>query len=329
MTLRIAVLTADESVPGMNAAIRGVTRRALEYGWQVMGLCNGESSLITCDFISLSAGTVDGMIPWGGSLLDYVDSRELLTESGKQIALRRLSDAKIDALIIIGGAEAVEGALALAQLGFKTNVVAASVENDLYGFDTTIGMDSALNAALETIDEQKMTCAVDEYLCFVEVAGRRCGYLALLAAIVGGADGFVIPEVETTLEQIADDLQAASDAGCSCPVIVVAEGAGFSAYRLRRHFNGDIVGRRAKIARLSHSQRRAAPSAFDRILGMRLGAAAVDALADGEGGVVVGLCHGEAHSLPLAEVAGRTRELDTELLHLGKIFARQLSILGQ
>lgn len=328
MTLRIAVITADESVPGMNAAIRGVTRRAIEYGWQVMGLCNGESSLITGDFIALSARTVDGMIPWGGSLLDYVDSRQFLTDSGKQLALRHFADAKIDALIIVGGAEAVEAAQALAQLGFKTNAVAASVENDLYGFDTTIGMDTALNVALETIDEQKLTRSVEESLCFVEVAGRRCGYLALLAGVIGGADSIVIPEVDTTLEQIADEVTAVCDAGSACPVVVVAEGAGFSANRLRRHFNQATFGRNAQVIRVGHSQRRAAPTAFDRMLGMRLGAAAVDVLAEDDSGVVVGLCHGESRHLPLAEVAGKTRELDADLLQLGKIFARELSVLG-
>ena len=320
MIRRIAVLTSGDDVPGMNAAIRAVTRAASEQNWEVVGVCDGYTGLICGEFIPLTVRNVGGIIQRGGTVLGSIDSDEFLTEAGKLSALSCLAKHNIDALVVIGGDGSQAGAYALSQMGFRVNGVAASIENDLAGSDMTLGVDTALNIALDSIDQLKVMAASDCYAFIVEVAGQTSGYLALIAGIAGGAEASVIPEVETTPAQIEDVIRVSYDRGKSHAIIVVAEGATWNADRLVNHFSGDgPLGRGIHKTTLSLIQHGGAPSAFDRLLGSRLAACAVEALARGEYGVLAGSYHGDMRTLPLAEVVGRTSKLDLSLLQLADV----------
>ena len=322
MIRRIAVLTGDTNIPGMNAAIRAVTQTARYHEWEVFGVCEGFTGLVTGDFIRLTSRTVEGIISRAGTLLGGTEGKYFAAKPRLHRALDRLIGAEIDALIVIGSNEAQANAQTLSQMGFPVNGVAASVENDLAGFEIALGVDTAMNVALDYIDHLKLARIEESGAFIVEVAGRRCGCLALMAGIAGGADAVVIPEVETSPEQIASVIRNAYDAGRSHPVIVVSEGAVYNADRLRRHFAKDrIIGRRLRDTRLSFLQRRTAPHAYDRMLGAHLGTCAVETLAQGKTGVIVGSHQGATRALPFAEVVGKTNDLDAELIQLADIFS--------
>ncbi len=201
--------------------------------------------------------------------------------------------------------------------------VASTIDNDLYGSEITIGVDTALNIALEAIDRLKVTASSHTRAVLVEVMGRDCGYLALMTAIAGGAEAVVIPEVETDPEALALELRAAYERGKAHALVVVAEGARYNAEGLARYFEAhrDRLGFELRVTVLGHVQRGGAPSAFDRLLATRLGAAATARLARGEHGVMMGLVKGEITSTPLDEVVSTAKPLDLSLLQLAKVLA--------
>ncbi len=202
--------------------------------------------------------------------------------------------------------------------------VASTIDNDLYGSEITIGVDTALNIALEAIDRLKTTASSHQRAFLVEVMGRDCGYLALMVAIAGGAEAVVIPEIPTDPDAVAAELREAYKRGKSHAIVVVAEGDQFNAQALARHFaeHRDELGFQLRVTTLGHVQRGGSPGAFDRLLATRLGAAATQQLADGNAGVLVGLQHGEIATTPLADVVRHKKQLDTELLALANVLAR-------
>ena len=306
----------------MNAAIRAVTRTALQYGWDVIGVCDGYAGLLSGDFIPLSARSVDGIVQRGGTMLGSSTSRKTSTEAGERLALHNLSQREIDALIVIGGGETQARAYGLAQTGFPVNGVAASVENDLAGLDTIIGVDTALNIALETIDHLTIMKTSESFASVVEVAGRKCGYLALAAAVTSDAAIVLIPEDDASPEQITEAVNEVLKRAAVYPLIVAAEGASRSVEHFVRHLARDQGPKnRAQITRLGHIQRRAAPTAFDRLIGTCLGVSAVDALTRGQYGVLAGSICGETRMVPFSEVVGKARELDAGLLALTNVLS--------
>lgn len=318
---RIAVLTGDHDAPGMNAAIRAVTRTALHYGWDVMGVCDGYAGLLSGDFIPLTARSVEGIVQRGGTMLGSSSNRKPATEAGESLALHNLSQREVDALIVIGGGAAQSRAYALAQTGFPVNGVAASVENDVAGFDAVLGFDTALNIALDTIDRLTIVKASGNDANVVEVAGRTCGYLALAAAVTSDAALVLIPEDDTPPEHISAALEAVAKRGVLCPLIVTAEGASHHLDRFVRQRAGDHTQPRLPITHLGHIQRRAAPSAFDRLLGTCLGVSAVDALTRGEFSVLAGSVCGETRTIPYTATVGQAHELDSGLVALATVLA--------
>jgi len=202
--------------------------------------------------------------------------------------------------------------------------VASTIDNDLYGSDLTIGVDTALNIALEAIDRLKVTASSHQRAFMVEVMGRNCGYLALMVSIAGGAESVVIPEVELDPEVLADELHAAYRRGKPHALIVVAEGAKYNATRLADYFkeNSERLGFKLRVTTLGHVQRGGEPSASDRILASRLGAAATDTLARGEHGVLMGLIGNEILPTPLDDVVSKNKPLDLSLLKLASILAK-------
>ena len=321
---RIAVLTSGGDAPGMNAAIRAVTRCALDQGWEVFGVQHGYAGLIKGSFQPLNARSVGGILQQGGTFLGSARCPEFKTEDGRLQALYALRDHHIDALVVIGGNGSQTGSYALSQLDFPVVGVASTIDNDLIGTDITIGVDTALNIALEAIDRLKVTASSHQRAFLVEVMGHHSGYLALMAGIAGGAEVVVIPEIETTPEQIAQELRAAYKRGKPHALAIVAEGAHYNAEALVAYFreHHEKIGFELRATTLGHVQRGGAPTAYDRVLATRLGAGAVAALACGETSVLVGWLHNRATTTPLAEIVGVQKPIEPELFALSQVLAK-------
>jgi len=321
---RIAVLTSGGDAPGMNAAIRAVVRTGLEKGCEVFGVQHGYQGLIDGDFIPMGARDVGGIMQRGGTMLGSARCPEFKTVEGRRKAIQQLSQQGLSGLVAIGGNGTQTGAQALSQMGFPVVGVASTIDNDLCGSDITIGVDTALNIALEAIDRLKVTASSHHRAFAVEVMGRDCGYVALMAGIAGGAEAITIPEVETDPEALARELRDAYERGKPHAIIVAAEGARYNAERLMNYFRDNQVrlGFDLRVTVLGHVQRGGTPTFFDRILATRLGAAAAERLSQGEHGVLVGLVKSEVRSTPLADVVCGKKPLDRYLVELARVLAK-------
>lgn len=322
MGKRIAVLTSGGDAPGMNAAIRAVVRSAASRGWESFGALRGFDGLVTGALRPLGPRDVGGIMQSGGTILGSARSKRFREAAGRAEALAQLERQGISAVVVIGGNGTQQGTYALSQAGFPAVGVASTVDNDLVGSDPTIGADTALNVALEAIDRLKATGSSLGRAFLVEVMGRDCGYLALMAAVAGGAEAVVLPEADTDPAALAAEIRGAFDRGKPHGIVVVAEGARMNAEALAKFFReAQDVGFDVRVTVLGHVQRGARPTYADRMLATRLGAAAVDALASGRHGVLLGQLRGEVAATPLAEVAGKTKPLDLSLLKLAGAMA--------
>jgi 6-phosphofructokinase 1 len=324
MMKRVAVLTSGGDAPGMNAAIRSVVRTGLHKEWEIFGVRQGYDGLINGNVMPLRARDVSGIIQMGGTVLGSARCPEFKTEDGRLKALRALNQQDIEALVVIGGNGSQSGACALWRMGFPVVGVASTIDNDLYGSEITIGVDTALNIALEAIDRLKVTASSHQRAFLIEVMGRNCGYLALMSAIAGGAEAVCIPEVETDPEALAREVRDSYSRGKSHAMIVVAEGAKYNADALLHYFaqHRDRLGFELRATTLGHVQRGGAPGAFDRLLATRLGAAATEHIARGEYGLLMGLVQGEIAGTPLEDAVGKTKELDMRLWELAQVLAK-------
>jgi len=322
--MRIAVLTSGGDAPGMNAAIRAVVRTAVARGWSVLGVKNGYAGLMGGEFVPLGARSVGGILERGGTVLGSARAREFAEEAGQTRALHKLRSQRVEALVVIGGNGSQAGAAALAARGLPVVGVASTIDNDLHGSDITIGVDTALNVALEAIDRLKVTGSSHGRGFVVETMGRDCGYLALMAGLAGGAEMIVIPEVPTEPDEVAEALRKAYERGKAHALVVVAEGAQHRGEALVRHFreHHDRFGFEPRLTVLGHVQRGGTPTFADRVLATRLGAAAVEQLANGVHGVLVGLVRDEIQTTPLAVVARTKKTLDTRILELARVLAQ-------
>lgn len=322
---RIAVLTSGGDAPGMNAAIRAVVRTGLDKGWGVWGIRHGYAGLMDGNIVPMGARDVGGIIQRGGTILGSARASAFKTEDGRRQGLRILQENNIDGLVVIGGNGSQAGAYALLQMGFPVVGVASTIDNDLYGSEITIGVDTALNIALEAIDRLKVTASSHQRAFLVEVMGRDNGYLALMAGIAGGAEAILIPEVETDPNDLATKIREAYERGKAHAIIVVAEGADYNAEALASYFaeHRERLGFELRATRLGHVQRGGSPGAFDRLLATRLGAAATEQLAEEMHGVLVGWLKSKIAATPLAEVAaqsgGQQKPVDMRLLALAQV----------
>ncbi|HOU43728.1 MAG TPA: 6-phosphofructokinase [Anaerolineaceae bacterium] len=318
---RIAVLTSGGDAPGMNAAIRAVVRTGVHYGMEVYGVSLGYEGLINGKIALLGTREVGGIIQRGGTILGSARSLEFKTEAGQRKAIRNLNQMGIDGLVVIGGNGSQAGSHALSKQGFPVVGVASTIDNDLFGSDITIGVDTALNIALEAIDRLKTTASSHQRAFLVEVMGRDCGYLALMAGIAGGAEYVVIPEVDVDPEEIAARLAESYNRGKEHAIVVVAEGAKYNASKLDEYFqtHRERLGFDLRMTILGHVQRGGNPGAFDRILASKLGAAAVETLRRGEHGVLVGQIRNEIKTTSLDIVASTKKPLDLNLVELARI----------
>lgn len=320
----IAVLTSGGDAPGMNAAIRAVVRSGIAKGYEMYGVRRGYAGLLDADFIRLDARSVGGIIHVGGTMLGSARSVEMKNDAGRRRALSNLASNKIDALIAIGGEGSQRGAYELSRMGFPVIGIASTIDNDLYGTEMAIGVDTALNIALEAIDRLRTTASSMERAFLVEVMGRGCGYLALMAGIAGGAEIISVPEAECKPEEIAHALAAARQRGKSHAIAVVAEGCEYNAEKVANYFteHGEQIGFELRVTILGHVQRGGIPSAFDRLLATRFGAAAIEQLVLGNSGVMVGWIKGDTVVTPLHQVATQQRQPDLNLLDLARTLAK-------
>jgi 6-phosphofructokinase 1 len=267
---------------------------------------------------------VSGIIQLGGTMLQSARSDEFRTEAGRRQAIAHLERRGIDALVVIGGNGSQAGAHELSKLGVHVMGVASTIDNDLVGTEVTIGFDTALNIALEAIDRIKVTASSHRRAFLVEVMGRDCGMLALMAGIAGGAEVVVIPEMELSADDVIESLRLAHMRGKPHAIAVVSEGAKHNAAALTNHVKGreKEVGFALRATTLGHVQRGGAPLASDRLLATRLGAGVIEALREGAHGMLIGWMRGAVERSPLSEIAGRKRTLDPYLFQLARVLDR-------
>lgn len=319
---RIAVLTSGGDAPGMNAAIRAVVRAAVGAGVETFGVRSGYAGLVADDLVPLGVRDVGGIIERAGTFLGTARCPELKERAVQERCVAQLKARQIEGLVVIGGNGSQAGAAALADLGFPVVGVASTIDNDLVGSDATIGFDSALHVVVEAIDRLRVTASSHHRCILVEVMGRDCGHLALMAAVASGADAIVLPEVPVTAEAVAAEIRAGHARGKSHAVVVVAEGAPGGAATLGAQLKKIDPGYDVRVTVLGHVQRGGTPTVADRLLASRLGAAAVARLVGGAAGVVMGVIRGSLTATPFIDVVGRLKPLDAELLQLAHTLAR-------
>jgi 6-phosphofructokinase 1 len=266
---------------------------------------------------------VGGILSRGGTVLGSARCHEFQTEDGRELAIHRMKGAGIEGLIVIGGNGSQTGSLALHKMGFPVVGVASTIDNDLVGSEITIGVDTALNVALNAIDNLKVTASSHRRALLVEVMGRNCGYLALMSGIAGGAEAIVLPEVETVPEDVAKTIQNAYERGKPHAIVVVAEGAKYNAEALCHYFETHnlLTGFEFRPTVLGYVQRGASPTAADRLLGTRLGCEAVEQMVAENYGVLVGTSPSGLIATPLEQVVGFQKPLDPWYLKAADILA--------
>ncbi len=284
---RIAVLTSGGDCSGMNAAIRGVVRSALSAGIEVVGIQKGYHGLIDRHYEIMSTRSVSNTLQRGGTFLQSARCKEMMEEPGQRLAAENLKGLGVEGLVVIGGDGSLRGAMALHNQGIRVIGIPASIDNDLPFTDMSLGVDTALNNIGYAVDCLKDTASSHDRAFIVEVMGRRCGYLTLVAAIACGAEHALIPEVEYDMDRICENLRKRYREGRDNSIILVAEGVG-SAQSISDQIK-DRIGFESRIMVLGHYQRGGSPTTFDRLLGSRFGQGAMDALKKGETGKMIGL----------------------------------------
>jgi 6-phosphofructokinase 1 len=305
----------------MNAAVRAVARTGFARSWEVMGIEVGYRGLLEGRIQPLGNRAVGGILHRGGTVLGTARSTEFATPQGQEHAVRRLEEAGVEGLVVIGGEGSLTGALRLEERGVAVVGIPATIDNDVWGTDTAIGVDTALNTALEAIDRIKDTASSHQRAHVIEVMGRNCGYLALMSAIAGGAEAVLIPEFAPRPEQIMRAFQRSWEQGKPHFIVVAAEGAPLSAEEFHEYVNGAKGGFESRITVLGYVQRGGSPTAFDRILASRMGTAALKTLSEGESGIMIGLEGRRMGRIPLNEVVGRARPLDPYTYEMAEVLA--------
>ena len=320
----IGILTSGGDAPGMNAAIRAVTRAAIFAGMKVKGIYRGYKGLLTDEIVDFKTQNVSNIIQQGGTILKTARCKEFETPEGRQLAHDVLNRHGIDALVVIGGDGTLTGARIFAnEFDFPIIGLPGTIDNDLYGTDATIGYDTALNTIMECVDKIRDTATSHERLFFIEVMGRDAGFLALNGAIASGAEAAIIPEISTEVDQLAELIQNGFRKSKNSSIVLVAEspvtgGAMGLAERVKNEYPGYDV----RVTILGHLQRGGSPTAYDRILASRMGSAAVDALLEGQRNVMIGIKNDEIVYVPFTKAIKNDKPINRELLNT----LRRLSI---
>lgn len=319
---RIAVLTSGGDAPGMNAAIRAVVRCCAYHNLECVGVFRGLQGLIEGDMKELGPRSVKNIINRGGTFLKSARSEEFRTRAGRQEAYDNLIEAKVDAMVVIGGDGTFTGAKVFnEEFDFPIVGIPGTIDNDINGTDYTIGYDTALNTVVEAIDKIRDTANSHNRLFLVEVMGRDAGDIALNAGIGAGAEEILIPEEDMGRERLIASLKRSEKSGKTSSIVVVAEGdqIGKNILALADYIREKMDQYEVKVTVLGHIQRGGSPSCYDRVLASRLGVGAVDALLKGERSVMIGISQNKVVSVPFAEAIKGDNEVDLDLIRVADI----------
>lgn len=329
---RIGIISSGGDAPGMNAAVRAITRQAIAHGIDVWGVQDGFQGLCNDNLVPLGTRDVGGILQRGGTVLGTARCEEFLHAPGRKRAFECLQRYGVDGLLLIGGDGSIAGSQKLLEEhGVPIIAIPATIDNDVPHTDMAIGVDSALNTAVDAISNLRDTAASHQRTFVIETMGRHCGYLALVAGVASGAEAILVPEFPYDLDGVVDKVRDGMKRGKKHSIIVAAEGirdqfelAQFEspAHKVAEYL-WDQLGESfdVRVTVLGHVQRGGAPTVFDRVLASRMGAAAVQRLRDGEKGVMIGLQDNDLVSVPFTEVIGQTRELDEHLMQLAYTIA--------
>lgn len=313
----IGVLTSGGDAPGMNAAIRAVTRSAIYNGIRVKGIYRGYRGMVFDEIEEFKTQNVSNIIQRGGTILKTARSEEFRTVEGRKTAYETLRKYEIDALVVIGGDGSLTGARIFAQeFNFPIVGLPGTIDNDLYGTDVTIGYDTALNTIMECVDKIRDTASSHERLFFIEVMGRDAGFLALNGALATGSEAAIIPEISLEKDQLSDMIENGFRKSKNSSIVLVAEseitgGAMGVAERVKKEYPQFDV----RVSILGHLQRGGFPSAQDRILATRMGTAAIDALLDDQRNVMIGIQNDEIIHVPFAKAIKMEKPINRDLLN--------------
>lgn len=306
----------------MNPGIRAVVRAGLAQGLRVIGVEDGYEGMLHGKFRDLGPRDVGGILQRGGTFLRTARSMEMKTPQGQRQAIRNLNNAGIEAMVILGGDGSLTGGTMLMQQGVPVVGIPASIDNDIYGTDMCIGVDTALNTIVDAIDKLRDTASSHNRAFIIETMGRACGYLAVRAGIITGAEMVLVPEVETPFEDVVAMVDDAYKRGKAHAIIVVAEGASIRAQELAQKLEDLDLGFDTRVTVLGHVQRGGKPTAFDRYLATRFGVKAVEFLVSGQFGVMTALDGRDIIPVPLQQVITKKQTLSQEALAMARILAR-------
>lgn len=311
----VGVLTSGGDAPGMNAAIRAVTRSAISNGFKVKGIYRGYEGLMNGEIKTFTTEDVSGIIQTGGTILRTARSKAFETPEGRKRAYDNLVSEGIDALVVIGGNGSLTGAMLLAEeYDFPCIGLPGTIDNDLYGTDNTIGYDTTLNTIMDCVDKIRDTANSHERIFFIEVMGRDAGFLAQYSAIAAGAEAAIIPEDSTGADQLIQFMERGIRKSKKSCIVIVSEspecGAIYYADRVNREYPEFDV----RVSILGHLQRGGKPSALDRILASRVGVGAIDALVKGQRNVMVGIRNNDIIYVPFIEAIKEHKQMDMQLI---------------
>ncbi len=311
----IGILTSGGDAPGMNAAIRAVTRAGICNGFNIKGIYRGFDGLINGDIKPFTTENVSGIIMQGGTILKTARSSEFTTEEGRKKAYDNIVKEGIDALVVIGGNGSLTGAMVFArEYDLCCIGLPGTIDNDLYGTDSTIGYDTTMNTIVECVDRIRDTAQSHERIFFVEVMGRDAGFLAQNSAIAAGAEAAIIPEDSTDVDQLARFMERGIRKSKKSCIVIVSEspkcGALYYADRVKKEFPDYDV----RVSILGHLQRGGRPTAHDRILASRTGVGAIDAIMQGQRNVMIGVRNNEIVYVPLSEAIRSDKPFDKKLI---------------
>ncbi|MCQ2243712.1 MAG: 6-phosphofructokinase [Bacteroidaceae bacterium] len=311
----IGILTSGGDAPGMNAAIRAVTRAGIYNGFKMKGIYRGWEGLINNEIKDFTTENVSGIINTGGTILKTARSKEFMTPEGRQKAYDNMVAAGIDALVVIGGNGSLTGAKIFAQ-EFDVCCIGlpGTIDNDLYGTDSTIGYDTTMNTIMECVDRIRDTASSHSRIFFVEVMGRDAGFLAQNSAIACGAEAAIIPEESTDVDQLAQFMERGIRKSKKSCIVIVSEspkcGAMYYAERVKKEFPEFDV----RVSILGHLQRGGRPTAHDRILASRTGVGAIEAIMQGQRNVMIGIRYNEVVYVPFSEAIRSDKPFNKKLI---------------
>lgn len=321
---KVGVLTSGGDAPGMNAAIRGVTRTAIYNGLEVVGIRHGYHGMIHNHFVNLRSHSVSDILARGGTILKTARSKEFMEPEGRKQAYDNLKEAGVDSVVVIGGDGSLTGARVFCDEYYDIPFIGipGTIDNDIYGTDYTIGYDTALNTVVDAVDKIRDTAGSHNRLFFIEVMGRDAGFIALKSGIAAGAEAILIPEVVGQVENLKDYLEKGFKRKKSSNIIIVAEGdEEGGAFAIADRVKEDFSDYDVRVSVLGHIQRGGTPSAYDRVSASKLGYAAVEALMDDQKSVMVGFHNSELDLVPFRKVIKLKKKVDPEEMQMVEILS--------